>query len=365
VEHVWPAVEAVASGPHGTPTPFEVLTAMAFTAFAAHRCAFQVVEAGIGARLDATNVVPRPLLSVITTISLDHTELLGETIGQIAWDKAHAVKAGRPVVVAPQRAEAFAAIRAAATAGAAPLVDVARDYAWERGASDRHGQEVRIATPAGTVRGWTPLLGRHQLENAACAVATCDVLRAEGVALPPAAVRAGLTEVRWPGRLELLATAPTIVVDGAHNADAAARLAEAVREYLPHDRLLLVFGASADKDLAALVATLAPIGSHVLACRARHPRSRDPAEMLTLFAAAGIAGEAYPSVAAALQAGRAQAGADDLILATGSLFAVAEAREAVLGIPPEQYPELASGGNPSSCSAGNSGGRCGPPAPSP
>ncbi len=346
VERVWPAVEAVAGGPHGAPTPFEVLTAMAFTAFAAHRCAFQVVEAGIGARLDATNVVPRPLLSVITAISRDHTELLGETIEQIAWDKAHAVKAGRPVVVGPQPAAAFAAIRGAAAAGAAPLVDVARDYAWERGAFDRRGQEMRITTPAGTLHGWTPLLGRHQLENAACAVAACDVLRAGGVALPPAAVQAGLAKVRWPGRLELLATAPTIVVDGAHNADAAARLAEAVREYLPHDRLLLVLGTSADKDLPSLVAALAPIASRVLACRARHPRSRDPDEILVLFAEAGIAGEAYPSVAAALQAARAQAGADDLLLATGSLFAVAEAREAVLGIPPEEYPELANGGGP-------------------
>ncbi len=344
VERVWPAVEGVGTSPHGWPTTFEVLTAMAFVAFAARACAYQVVEAGVGARLDATNVVPRPLLSVLTTISLDHTDLLGDTVEQIAWDKAHAVKAGRPVVVAPQPAAALAAIRAAAAARGAPVVDVAGAYAWQRGAFDRGGQEFQVAGPTGVIRGWLPLLGEHQLENAACALAACDALRAEGVALPATAVVAGLARVRWPGRLEVLAEAPMVVVDGAHNADAAARLADAVRDYLPHRRLLLVLGASADKDLVGLVAGLAPVTSRVLAGRARHPRSRDPAAIVSLFARAGVAGAAYPSVAAALAAARAEAAADDLVLATGSLFVVAEAREAVLGIPPERYPELGDAG---------------------
>jgi dihydrofolate synthase/folylpolyglutamate synthase len=182
-----------------------------------------------------------------------------------------------------------------------------------------------------------PLLGQHQVENAAVAYAALQALRGQGLPLALGAIRAGLREVRWPGRFEVISRAPAVVLDGAHNADSAQKLAATVREYFPDRRVTLVFGASSDKDVAGMLgALLAPeVGiRRVVLTQAVHPRAQDPEEMAALVQAQGVVAETAPTVAEAMGRALAAASGEDVVLACGSLFIVAEARAAAeaLGI---------------------------------
>ena len=341
VDTVWPWIEELERrGIADRVTHFEMLAAMAFVCFNEAGCAYQVLEVGLGGRLDATNLIERPLVSILTSIGLDHTEVLGNTVAEIAWEKAGIIKPRCPVVSAPQHPEAMDVIRRVASDRGSHLTQVGQSCHIERVSSDLAGQHFTIREPGGLFEGWIPLLGRHQLENTACVLAACRVLQEQGVYLPDDAIRQGLQSVKWPARLEVLRQDPLIVIDGAHNPQSAACLREAVEEYLPHRRLFLIFGISVDKDLAGIVDELAPITDRVLACRSRHYRSRDPAEITALFQDRGVPAQGCAHVAAAVQAAIEQAEPGDLILGTGSIFIVAEMREQVLGIPMELYPLL-------------------------
>jgi len=339
VSDLWPAVEALAREGERV-TVFEALTAMAFLAFRRARCEVAVVEVGLGGRLDATNVARRPLVCAITPISHDHTAVLGTDLADIAREKAGILRPGRPVVCAPQPAPALAVVEETARRLQAPLFRVDRLCRWERGERTLEGQAFRLEVMGETLDLWTPLLGAWQVENCATALLACWVAEEEGLPIPRPAWRAGTARARWPGRLEVLVRRPLVVVDGAHNPASAQRLAEAVREDLPHRRLLLVFGASRDKDVQAMAEALAPLADRVLACRSRHPRAGDPSDLADLFLSLGVPAIPHPTVADALRSAMAEAGPDDLVLVTGSLFVVAEAREHLLGIPAERYPQL-------------------------
>jgi dihydrofolate synthase/folylpolyglutamate synthase len=321
-------------------THFEMLSAMAFVCFVEAKCAYQVLEVGMGGRLDATNVIERPLVSILTSIGLDHTEVLGNTVAEIAREKAGIIKPACPVVSAPQLSEAMDVIRSTACKQGSPLTEVERGYNIERISSDFTGQSFRIHEPAGTFVGWIPLLGRHQLENVTCVLAACRVLQQQGVRLPDDAILQGLRCVEWPARLEVLQRDPLFVIDGAHNPYSVACLRKAVEEYLPHRRLLLLFGISEDKDLDGIARELAPITSRVLACRSRHYRSRAPADIAAVFREHSVAAQDCATIDEAIQTALIQARPGDLILGTGSLFTVAEIREKVLHIPLELYPQL-------------------------
>jgi dihydrofolate synthase/folylpolyglutamate synthase len=341
VETLWPKVEELASRDSADQvTHFEMLTAMAFACFNEAGCAYEVLEVGVGGRLDATNVIERPLVSILTSIGLDHTAVLGNTLAEIAWEKAGIVKPGRPVVSAPQRPEAMDVIRRVAGDRGARLTEVEQCYRFERIRSDLSGQHFRIHEPRGLFEGWIPLLGQHQLENAACVLSACRVLQEQGVHLPDDAILQGLRSVEWPARLEVLRRDPLFIIDGAHNPHSAACLRMAVEGYLPHRRLFLIFGISLDKDLAGIVNELAPITHRVLACRSRHYRSRSPADIAALFEARGVRAQECATVDEAIRAAIELAEPGDLILGAGSLFTVAEIREKVLGIPLELYPQL-------------------------
>ena len=341
---VWPHHVANAADPDAGPaTLFEYLTAMAFQCFAEDETDVSIIEVGLGGRLDATNVVA-PAVSVITPVSLDHIAILGNTIGEIAADKAGIIKPGVPVIVAPQFADARTAIQTAAAAQSAPAVWVGDSVTWEVGEVSAHGQNLTIYGQRDTYRVRLPLLGEFQCANAAVAVAAVAALADAGYTVPQPAVIAGLATVRWPGRLEVLRRRPTVVADGAHNDHSVASLLGTLPSYLPHRRLTVVAGFSRDKQVAAMVRLLAERADHVIATRSRHPRSMRPAEIADTFLAHGIAADRLavsPSVGDAISAALATAdAAADLVLVTGSLFVVAEAREAMLGIPPETYPDL-------------------------
>ena len=340
---IWPHHLANAADPDAGPaTLFEYLTAMAFQCFAQDRVDFSVIEVGLGGRLDATNVVT-PAVSVITPVSLDHTAILGDTIGEIAADKAGIIKPGVPVVVAPQFPDAMAAIQSAAAAQSAPLTPVADVTSWHINDISPAGQDLTIQTPTDTYHVRLPLLGDFQCANAAVAVTAVETLAAAGHAVTHDAIVAGLPTVQWPARLEVLSQSPVVVADGAHNDHSVATVLATLQDSLPHRRLTVVAGFSRDKRVAAMVELLADRAHRVIATRSRHPRSMRPPEIVAEFLARGFDPNrlaAVNSVGPAINAALANAEANDLTLVTGSLFVAAEAREAILDIPPETYPDL-------------------------
>lgn len=332
VERLQPEIDEVnRHHNYGEITTFEILTALAFTCFSGHRVDFQVLEVGLGGRLDATNVVT-PRLAVITSLSLDHAEVLGDSLAKIAREKAGIIKPGAMVVSAPQPGEAAEVIREVCDQNGASLIEVGRDITWKKLTSNMAGQSFEVRGKKGSYRLAIPLIGGHQLENAAIAVAALEAL-----AIGEKDMARGLAQVRWPGRLEVLRDKPLFLVDGAHNRDSARRLREAIEEYLHFDRLILIAGASSDKDIAGMLGELAPICSLIIVTCSRHPRALAPDLILDELERQGVKGELAESVSSAAGRALALAGPDDLICATGSLFVAAEAREYIKGIPVEMY----------------------------
>jgi dihydrofolate synthase/folylpolyglutamate synthase len=313
-------------------TTFEAITAIGFLYFARQAVEIAVVEVGLGGRLDATNVVT-PEVSVITSLSLDHTYLLGDTLAEIAYEKAGIIKPGVPVVLAPQKAEARQVIETVSEERHAALTEIGRDWTYTPGQTDLDGQAFTVARatgPASTLSGtyWIPLLGHHQLENAATAVATLDVLRQRGFEVATETVHDGLRQARWPGRMEILSRDPLVVTDCAHNPYSAQVLADALREWFPERRWTLIFGASADKDIAGVLEALLPISSYVIVTRSDHPRALAPVKLADIVADLGDGAEISVGVEKALQHGLAAASPHDGVLVTGSIFLVADAIEA-------------------------------------
>jgi dihydrofolate synthase/folylpolyglutamate synthase len=328
-------------------TTFEITTALAFVYFAREEVDAAVIEVGLGGRLDATNVV-HPHVSAIASLSYDHTYLLGNTLAEIAAEKGGIIKPGVPVVTSPQRPEALAVLERIAAERHAPLSLAGRDWLFRPVAHDLNGQEFEVWSAAeqaqldglraqGHPVHWRPeslhipLLGHHQIENAVVAYAALQELRERGLPLSPDAIRNGLRAVRWPGRFEIMSRRPYLVLDGAHNRDSAEKLATTLRDYFPGQRVTLIFGASSDKDVSGMLAELLAPGtgiSRVILTQAVHPRAQDPEELADMVAGYGLKPEVVPSVRQAVQRALAEAEPDDVILACGSLFVVAEARAA-------------------------------------
>ena len=338
LEAVWPSVKAMSG--EGV-TTFETLTAMAFHAFAKRRLDWQVLEVGMGGTLDATNTVESPQVCVITSISLDHTKILGDTVEAIARDKAGIIKPGATVVTAPQPSGVIAVLQEACDAAGAELVQTAERYDCRVTGFDLRGQSFNVEGPKGAWEGWIPLLGEHQVENAICAIAAAEALAERGAAVPHDAVLRGLAGVSWPGRLEVLQEQPLVVADGAHNPYSAERLVQAVDHYFGARRRVLLFGASLGHDLRGIVQALAALAPEAAVVTAsRHPRSVAMDVLMDEFRLAGVSVQWGGSVAEGFAKARAIAGPDDLVVATGSLFTAVEVRECLFGIPPEEYPEF-------------------------
>jgi dihydrofolate synthase/folylpolyglutamate synthase len=342
VEQVWPHHEWVTENAgFGPVTLFEFMTGMAFKCFANNSVDFQTIEVGLGGRLDATNVV-HPDVCVITSISLDHTAILGDTLAHIAAEKAGIIKPGAAVVVAPQTAEAQSVIARVCREGKARAIQIGAEVTWEEGPADIDGQCLLVRGRLDEYPLRIPLLGSYQLENAAAAVAAIEVLRELGHVIPPEAVRLGFAQVSWPCRMEVLSKSPLVVADGAHNPYSIGALLDSLPKYLSYRKLVLVVGFSRDKNVDDMLQRLAEAApSKVFGVRSRHPRSMPASEVSARFREQGIAASRQVGTTASALAGALEAAGDgSLVLATGSLFVAAEAREAVLGIEPELYPDL-------------------------
>lgn len=322
---------------------FEIMTALAFSFFARQGVEWAVIETGLGGRLDPTNVVT-PAVCGITSISYDHVELLGPTLSLIATEKAGIIKPGIPVVSAPQAPEALAVIEQTCAQQGARLVQIGRDWqAFGRSAS-LFGQTLTLCRPDNREKLSDlriTLTGEHQLENTAVAVAMLAELRACGAAISHDIVHRGLAQARWPGRFEVLHCQPDLIVDCAHNGDSARRLRKTLARFYPPTvgrRLALVFGASADKDIAAILRALLTTDPadpctrpvKIVMTRSGHPRQADPAQLAAL--ASTIAPEIQTTTADSLDAALTEAltwaAPGDVICVTGSVFVVAQARRA-------------------------------------
>ena len=312
------------------PSFFEMCVALAFAYFAEQRVDVAIVEVGLGGRFDSTNIIT-PLVSLITNISFDHQALLGNTLPEIASEKAGIIKPGVPVVVSQRQPEVAPVFEREAAAQLAHLVFADQIYQTAFAAEPAPETGLRPLHITQHGRPYLPnaelgLPGDYQQFNLPGVLATLDELRAQGFRITEAAVRTGLRQVTaltgLRGRWSIIGRHPLVVCDTGHNA-AGLRLVVAQLRRLKHQRLHLVIGTVNDKDVAAMVALLPAEGTYYF-CAANIPRALPAAELAALATAKGLLGRAYDSVAAAIAAARAAAGPDDVVFIGGSTFVVAE-----------------------------------------
>ncbi|MEX0714778.1 MAG: folylpolyglutamate synthase/dihydrofolate synthase family protein [Pirellulales bacterium] len=333
--------QGAASWPHESgPTYFELTTAMALVHFARRRVDAAVLEVGLGGRLDSTNVC-QPCVSVITSISFDHMKQLGDTLAQIAREKAGIIKPGVPVVSGVVDEAPREAIQEVCRRQGSRLIQAGRDFAFsyrpprhlERGPGQgsldyqgprRRYDDLRMA-----------LLGRHQASNAATVLAVLEELEEQGLLLPEGAIRSGLAEVRWPARVEVVGRWPTIVVDAAHNVASVEALLATLDESFSACRRVLVFATTQEKQVAEMLALLLPRFDRVIFTRYQNnPRAFPPDELVRL--AGGLTERPWsvcPDPASAWDEVHRTAGVDDLVCITGSFFIASEMRRQLEGRP--------------------------------
>jgi dihydrofolate synthase/folylpolyglutamate synthase len=310
-------------------TFFEMTTALALLYFAESQVDLAVLEVGMGGRFDATNVV-EPIACGVTTIAMDHQEYLGTTEEAIAFEKAGIIKPAVPVVIGRMGAEAGAVMRRVAAERAAPLWQLGSDFVVE-GSSERF-----------TYRGWgrvfeglrCRLVGRHQLDNAACAIALLESAGHGGVSIGEAAVREGLRSVEWEGRLEVLEDAPRVLLDGAHNPAASVALARYLEEFLaghPRARIILVWGMMRDKDHREFISPLLPLVSEIVLTQAGLARSATVGALREPLREWSKPVYEVPLPAEALQTAKRRATPGDLICVAGSLMLLGDIKAAVRG----------------------------------
>lgn len=326
------AAKAVADR-HGDATYFELMTAMAFRYFAEKAVDIAVVECGLGGRLDCTNVV-NPDVSVITSISLDHTQILGSTVGAIAREKAGIMRKDVPVLTLPQDGEAMAVLKEEAERVGAPLLVLGEqvEFSVRFESSPELGphRRVCVTSPRSSFEHLpAPLPGEHQALNCGLALAAVDILRSKGFDTPEARVGAGLARTRVPGRMELVWTNPRIILDGAHNASSLAALVRSIGAHVQYDSMVMVFGCAADKDVDAMLEQIALGADKLIFTKSTsNPRAADPSDLQRRFTAiSGKMTQSAPSLGEALNLAARAVSRGDLIVVTGSFYLVGEAKQ--------------------------------------
>lgn len=321
-------------------TTYELITALGFLYFDRAEIDIAVVEVGLGGRLDATNIIT-PLVSVITPISYDHMHLLGDSLSDIAREKAGIIKPGIPVVSAPQQYEVEGVLREVADANHSEVIFVGVDWLFSPGRHSLEGQSLYVWSreeqpmmdlyiESAGKEEWVPprfeipLLGYHQVINATTAFATLEVTKRAGFSLSNESIANGFLATNWPGRFQVLSRKPAILVDSAHNRDSALKLRLALDDYFPGQRVTLIFGASEDKDISGMLVELMPRISKVIVTEAKHPRAAECNELATQARAYGMSVEEFEPVSKALEHAIQSSDEEEVILATGSLFVVGE-----------------------------------------
>jgi dihydrofolate synthase/folylpolyglutamate synthase len=303
-------------------TTFEITTAIGFLAFAKQNVDAAVVEVGLGGRLDATNVVT-PRVSVVTSLSMDHTAVLGDTLAKIAGEKAGIIKAGVPVVSAPQKQEALEVLLRVARERSAPITIVGQDVKFELLSSSLDGQSFIIHNSEFRIQNYEiPLLGQHQVINAATAYAA---LKASGLSISDESIQKGFSQVKWPARFEVVRREPPVIFDSAHNDDSFSKLCETLETYFPGKQAYLIFGASEDKNIPGMFREMKPKIRKLIVTRADHPRALEVEKIQSLADQSQVPNEAVAPVSAALARALELSAKDgSIVLSAGSMFVTAE-----------------------------------------
>ncbi|MDR0952439.1 MAG: bifunctional folylpolyglutamate synthase/dihydrofolate synthase [Oscillospiraceae bacterium] len=317
-ERFVPVVEAMAD----KPTEFELITALALEYFARENVDAVVLETGLGGRLDSTNVIERPLLSVITNIGLDHTRELGDSVEKIAAEKAGIIKPGCPTVIyelpkAPRRVIEERCSRVGSEL-------VCADFSLISPISDSlDGQEFSYKD---FERLFIPLLGENQLKNAACALEALKLLRGSGFSISGDAISRGFAATRWPARFELVCEEPYFVVDGGHNPQGARTAAASLRRYFPDRKAVILFGVLAHKDYAGMAAALAEAADDFVTITPPGERALSAQTLAETLRSLGKRAVTADSIAAGIEKAQSLASRDGVVLSVGSLYTAGEVR---------------------------------------
>lgn len=324
---------------------FELMTVIAFEYFRQEQVDYAVIETGLGGRLDSTNVV-NPILSVITSISIDHTHFLGNTLALIAKEKGGIIKPGVPVVVSPQKEEAKSVLKKIALEKEAEWIDVESDYGWVTTYDDSVSQKIAIWEKSDNEKlnkwlepsdndSWTPaminlpLAGFHQTVNAATAFAGLTKIRTEQKKLTNYDIINGFGKTFWPCRFEKLQEKPLIIVDGAHNLDSIQKLVQTLNRYYGNKKIVCIFGASADKKCEEMISELAPIITHFIVTQSTHPRAAKPEKLHDMVIWHGRKAKIAESLEESLEIVE-KIDEDFVFIVTGSLFIAAGIREILM-----------------------------------
>ena len=313
VEYVRPFADAM----EDKPTEFELITAIAFEYFHRHDCDVVVLEAGMGGRLDSTNIIQAPILSVITGIALDHTAFLGDTVEKIAAEKAGIIKEGRPVLYGGEDCAAEAVIREMANARGSAFYTV--DYGTL--SCERMTLEGSLVHFGSHRDVQIPLLGLYQPRNAAVVLSAVDILRKEGMILPEDAIKSGLASSVWPARFEILSHEPLVIFDGAHNAQGIDAAVASIRHYFEGCKVYVMTGVLRDKDYHVIARRLSEVASRAFVMTPDNPRALAADEYAALLNTLGVAAVPYPSVKEAYAAAKDAAAKDGVpLICLGSLY---------------------------------------------
>ena len=313
------------------PTYFEVMTAIAFRHFRETKVQLAVLEVGLGGLYDSTNIVEAKAVG-LAPISLEHTDKLGKTVAKIAVQKCGVIKGREAVVSAPQIDEAAAVIRKTVESRDASLLEVGRDIRVTEREYGENFQRFDLRAPFGNYFGLeTRLLGQHQLNNAAVAVGLAKSLEKKTrVVISETAIKHGVLDTAWPGRLEKLSEHPLVVADGAHNPASIRTALEGLSRHFHYNRLFTVLALSKDKDHEGILAELATVSERFVMTRSENPRAQDPELLARAARALGKEAVTDTDPRSALGKARAAAGPDDLIFVTGSLFLVGDLKAAAV-----------------------------------
>ena len=333
LEKVKGAVGRVIEEGYSHPTEFEIITVMMLLYFYEEKVDYGVIEVGLGGRLDSTNVIT-PVVSVITSISLDHVNLLGNTLGEIAGEKAGIIKEGVPVVIYPQKKEAEEVILKAAEEKNSRVYKVSRedgklidiDY-------ENITQNVEVKGRNNIYKVDFPLLGEHQILNLCVAINAIEVLcEVENIKLEKEVIEKALKDVKWIGRLETLNRRPLIVIDGAHNIDGIKSLTNNVKKYFKYNKMYLLLGILADKQVGEMIEEITPMAENVFALTPHNERAEKNEDLKNEISRINPNVEAVDDYETAIRKAISEAHEDDLILVSGSLYMIGDMRKIITKI---------------------------------
>ncbi len=319
-------IKPVADSMEDKPTEFELVTAIALEYFKRHECDYVVLECGLGGRLDSTNIITTPILTVITGIALDHTSILGDTIAKIAAEKAGIIKEGIPCLWCGEGKEAYDVIKKCAEAKNAPLYTVSRDSV-----------KVKNATLEGTFFDYEGfenvkinLLGEYQVENAMNVISAVKILKNEGVKIADDSVCGGLALAKWPARFEVLSKDPTVIFDGAHNPQGVCSCVESIKKYFGNEKLVVVTGVMADKDYSYIADKIGEIAAAVMCLTPDNPRALSACEYAKEFLRQKVEAHGFDTVGEAVLAAVQEAKERGMAVAClGSLYMYSEVEKAL------------------------------------